>query len=191
MKETKDILKQLRTERGLSQAQLANILHVSASAIGNYESGIRIPKLEIMELFADYFNVDLGYLYGKTSTRNCYRGIADTKYYMNQTNINLSTNIKCLRELSDRNLEEVANGAKIKIERYTEIEKGSRPSIYEISNVAAYYKIPEQWIINSDLNQICKDNRAKLAFYVLSLSDEITTEQLTEFKHYLNYILKR
>lgn len=35
---------QLRKKSGLSQQQLADLVGTSTSAIGNYESGLRIPK---------------------------------------------------------------------------------------------------------------------------------------------------
>jgi len=45
---------------------LATKLNISRSAIGMYENGERVPNLEILELFADYFNVDMNYITGST-----------------------------------------------------------------------------------------------------------------------------
>lgn len=73
MKEMKDVLKDLREEKHLSQTQLADMLKLSASAIGMYESGKRIPRPEILETFADFYNVDMDYLYGRTLIRNQMR----------------------------------------------------------------------------------------------------------------------
>lgn len=56
----KDELKRLREQRGLSQAKLAELLNLSASTIGMYETGEREPKnIETLELIADFFNVNL------------------------------------------------------------------------------------------------------------------------------------
>lgn len=60
----KDILQYLRKREGISQAELALRVGVSPSAIGNYESGTRMPTKEIEEALADYFNVSLGFLRG-------------------------------------------------------------------------------------------------------------------------------
>ena len=62
----KDRLKELRKECGLSQTQLSKALEnkVTASAIGLWELGKRIPSLEAVIMIAKYFNVSLDYLAG-------------------------------------------------------------------------------------------------------------------------------
>lgn len=67
------ILKSLREERGMSQQTLAETLKVKRSTIGNYEQGTRSPDMETLEVIADYFNVDMDFLYGKTAIPNRYR----------------------------------------------------------------------------------------------------------------------
>lgn len=61
------ILKLLRSEKNMSQQELADALGISKSAINMYERGERQPKFEILEQIADYFNVDMDYLLGRTS----------------------------------------------------------------------------------------------------------------------------
>ena len=64
-------LRALRVNFGLSQQKLADKLGgVSKSSINMYERGEREPGLEMMEAFADFFNVDLDYLYGKSDVPN-------------------------------------------------------------------------------------------------------------------------
>ena len=71
-------LKQLRQEVGLSQMEFSKQLKLyikdskggSKSSINMYERGEREPGLEILEAMADYFNVDLDYLLGKSDHRN-------------------------------------------------------------------------------------------------------------------------
>ena len=64
-------LKALRNNFGLSQQKLADIIgNISKSSINMYERGSREPSFETMEAFADFFNVDLDYLYGKSDTPN-------------------------------------------------------------------------------------------------------------------------
>ena len=58
-----DRFKQLRTERRLSQQNLADQLGFSKSSVNMYERGEREPGLESMETIADYFNVSMDYLY--------------------------------------------------------------------------------------------------------------------------------
>ena len=61
-----NMLKQLRKSKGLTQDELAKLLKVSRSAIGMYENGSREPDYETLEVIADYFNVDIDYLLGRT-----------------------------------------------------------------------------------------------------------------------------
>lgn len=69
-------LKFLRTQKGLSQQALAERLGcVSKSSINMYERGDREPGLETIEAIADFFNVDLDYLLGKSETQSRYRDV--------------------------------------------------------------------------------------------------------------------
>lgn len=54
-----DKLKSLRVERGLSQENLADAIHVSRSAIAKYENGNGRPSKETLKEIAQYFNVDI------------------------------------------------------------------------------------------------------------------------------------
>lgn len=64
-------LRTLRNNFGLSQQKLADkVGTVSKSSINMYERGDREPGLETMEAFADFFNVDIDYLYGKSDIPN-------------------------------------------------------------------------------------------------------------------------
>ncbi len=60
-------LKELRTSKNMTQGELSKALNISQSAIAMYESGRREPKIEILEIFADYFNVDMNYITGKSN----------------------------------------------------------------------------------------------------------------------------
>ncbi|MBQ0057323.1 MAG: helix-turn-helix transcriptional regulator [Bacteroidales bacterium] len=64
--EFKDIVKQLRTERGWSQQDVADRLGVNKQTISQYERGIRKPLFDTAEQLADIFHVDLNYLMGFT-----------------------------------------------------------------------------------------------------------------------------
>ena len=63
----KDILKQLRINKGYSQKELATLLGVAASAISMYELGERSPNREILQKYIELFSVDYNYLYGISS----------------------------------------------------------------------------------------------------------------------------
>lgn len=52
----------LRKQAHMSQSQLAEALHVSASTIGMYEQGRRSPNLDILIQMSHVFDVSLDYL---------------------------------------------------------------------------------------------------------------------------------
>ncbi|MBU2702618.1 transcriptional regulator with XRE-family HTH domain [Sporomusaceae bacterium BoRhaA] len=59
-------LKALRTAKNLSHAALGNKLGVSKALIGHWETGFRLPSLEVANALADYFDVSIDYLVGKS-----------------------------------------------------------------------------------------------------------------------------
>lgn len=65
-----DRLKSLRNNRGLSQMDFSKQIGISKSAVNMYERGEREPSFEVLETIADYFNVDLDYLIGKSEIPN-------------------------------------------------------------------------------------------------------------------------
>ena len=57
-----DTLKQIRTEQGLSQQQLADKLFVDRSSVANWESGRRVPNAMLITRIAESLSVDIGML---------------------------------------------------------------------------------------------------------------------------------
>lgn len=101
-----DVLKQLRMESHLTQKELGNILGISESTVGMYERNKREPDFETLEAIADYFNVDMDYLTGRSDIRR-----AISFYPSNISNINDECGpmkAKVLSELSDMDAEELA-----------------------------------------------------------------------------------
>ena len=67
MGDFQNVFKKLRMSLGYTQAELADILGISRSRIGMYETGAREPDFETLEIIADFFNVDTDYLLGRTN----------------------------------------------------------------------------------------------------------------------------
>jgi len=65
----KNRLKTLRIEKKITQNELAEELNYSRSTISQYEGGFREPSLNFLVDIADFFNVSLDYLLGKTNVR--------------------------------------------------------------------------------------------------------------------------
>ncbi len=61
-----DMLTYLRKREGYSQQELSEKLSVSRSAISMYEAGKREPDYATLEEIADFFNVNMSTLLGKT-----------------------------------------------------------------------------------------------------------------------------
>lgn len=64
----KRILKDLRTEKGLSQDEFAKELGISKGAVSYYETGQRVPDIVVLSAIADYFKVSTDYFLGRTET---------------------------------------------------------------------------------------------------------------------------
>ena len=72
MADFKDRLRELRTAKGISQQELADMLNVHAMTISGYERGIRRPNFEMLDEIADYFDVSVDYLIGNTTVIEHY-----------------------------------------------------------------------------------------------------------------------
>lgn len=59
------VLRELRKKKQLTQAELAKLTGLTVSAISMYENGNREPNFETLEVFADFFNVDMNFLLDK------------------------------------------------------------------------------------------------------------------------------
>lgn len=57
---------ELRKTHSLTQKQLAESISASERGIQNYELGLRKPTLEIAVALADFFDVSLDYLVGRS-----------------------------------------------------------------------------------------------------------------------------
>jgi len=62
-------LRQCRIDKELSQIQVAIYCNITEKAYQNYELMRREPKLEILLRIADFFDVSLDYLVGRTDIK--------------------------------------------------------------------------------------------------------------------------
>ncbi|MFR4285576.1 MAG: helix-turn-helix domain-containing protein [Enterococcus italicus] len=58
-------LMDLRKQKKLTQAEMADILGVARTTYSSYEQGRRTPDVDIQNKIADYFKVSLDYLHGR------------------------------------------------------------------------------------------------------------------------------
>ena len=69
--ETKDVILELRTKKGLSQDELADIIHVTRQAVSRWENGDTIPNTETLKLLSNYFDVSINTLLGSPQQLIC------------------------------------------------------------------------------------------------------------------------
>lgn len=77
-------LKELRTERGISQRALGQAIGVTQQAIGRWELGDREPGIEALCKIADYFNISIDELVGRVSSTTPTGNVADILYPFQQ-----------------------------------------------------------------------------------------------------------
>lgn len=65
-------LKELRRKKNISQKQLAKMLNFSRSTISNYEKNRRLPDVKILCEIAQFFDVTIDYLVGRSNIKNIF-----------------------------------------------------------------------------------------------------------------------
>jgi len=64
--------KELRKELGMTQEELATKFYTTKSSISRYENNENIPEINTLQSFADFFDVSVDYLLGRTDIRYHY-----------------------------------------------------------------------------------------------------------------------
>lgn len=69
--ETKEVLLKLRTEKGLSQEELAEKVYVTRQAVSRWENGDTVPGTETLKLLSRLFDVSINTLLGSPRQLIC------------------------------------------------------------------------------------------------------------------------
>lgn len=69
--ETKDAIRALRVEKGLSQEELAERVFVTRQAVSRWETGETVPNTEALKLLSEQFGVSINALLGTPQRRFC------------------------------------------------------------------------------------------------------------------------
>lgn len=67
-----DILKELRRDKNLTQADMAAYFNIKQSMYSMYESGRRTMKIEMLCMLADILDTSTDYILGRTSVEEPY-----------------------------------------------------------------------------------------------------------------------
>ena len=101
-----DILKNLRESKNTTQKDLADHLGITDRNIRYYETGQRMPPTDILIKIADYFNVSVDYLLGRTDIKDPMNKI--------ESEFNKSFNIEDLSPESQEDLKKYIELLKLK-----------------------------------------------------------------------------
>ena len=117
-------IKILRVEKNMSQEELGNIVHVTQTAVSQWEKGRKSPDKETAIALADFFGVSLDFLLGRTTERtNSYyaSNINDSNFVQgsgtvtigdcNETSKEESELLRIYRELDVRSRAKLMNAA--------------------------------------------------------------------------------
>ncbi len=56
-------IRQLRTDRGITQSELAQMLFVSAQAVSKWETGKSVPNIQMLPVISKVFEVPISELF--------------------------------------------------------------------------------------------------------------------------------
>lgn len=176
-------LKYLRKSNNKTQQDLADILGITRPAYTAYEQGKRNPDYGILEKIADYYNVSVDYLLGRTdkvdmSTDKVYPqpdssigryDINETtsKYYKSNEISSISQRLKELRKEAKLTQAEVATLLNISESAYGYYEQGRNEiSISSIQTLAEKYDVSVAYIMceTNERQPFDKDEAAFQAF---------------------------
>lgn len=85
-------LRELRKSKGLTMKELGKKFSLAESTISGYENGNRKPDLEMINSFADFFEVSSDYLLGRTDKNTV--NIAGEEIYLTEEELKVFEEIK-------------------------------------------------------------------------------------------------
>lgn len=110
-------IKELREEKGLKQDELAKIISISPSAIGMYERNEREPNDDISIKLANFFDVSLDYMLGKSDIKT------SLKVNIDEADIAFASGVKALNETNKMIIKNTLEALLAKQEKDTKEDK--------------------------------------------------------------------
>ncbi len=93
-----NIIAELRKSTGMTQKEFSKILGVSESSIAHYEQGITIPSADMLLKYADYFDVNIDYLFGRCRCKVKYSDLNSVLSH----NMTISDVVNIVSKLSNK-----------------------------------------------------------------------------------------
>ena len=133
-------IKELRTENGLTQQELAKILNVSSMSISFYENEQRKPDSEFIIACLRFFDVSTDYLLGKTYKRRIPREERFGAF---------SKRLKHVRELKGISQRQAAEDLNISPQNLSYYENGRDAGYGLLVRMARYYDATVEYLIGA------------------------------------------
>lgn len=133
-------IKELRTENGLTQQELAKILNVSSMSISFYENEQRKPDSEFIIACSRFFDVSTDYLLGKTYKRRIPREERFGAF---------SKRLKHVRELKVISQRQAAEDLNISPQNLSYYENGRDAGYGLLVRMARYYDVTVEYLIGA------------------------------------------
>ena len=133
-------IKELRTENGLTQQELAKILNVSSMSISFYENEKRKPDSEFIIACSRFFDVSTDYLLGKTYKRRIPREERFGAF---------SKRLKHVRELKGISQRQAAEDLNISPQNLSYYENGRDAGYGLLVRMARYYDVTVEYLIGA------------------------------------------
>lgn len=149
-------LRELRKEKGISLKELGVAIGVAESTMSLYENGKRQPDYETLLKFAEYFNVSVDYLIGKSEFKNNTEfakyyeawGVSDTYF---DAPFDFCGLLKDIREDQGVSVSEMAEVIGVTPQEYSDCEDGINPITHEQAEKLCEY-------LGTNTSQVFFDN---------------------------------
>lgn len=133
-------IKELRTEKGLTQQELAEILNVSSMSISFYENEQRKPDSDFIISVSKYFGVSTDYLLGETYKRRIPREERIGAF---------SKRLKRVRESKGISQRQAAEDLNISPQNLSYYENGRDAGYDLLIRMARYYDVTVEYLIGA------------------------------------------
>lgn len=142
-------LKELRIEKGLKQKEVANSLNLSPQVYCNYETEKRKPTPEMLCTLADYFDVSVDYLIGKSNLYFPDKLSISADSSINSEETKETANIlKDLRAEKHVTQKDVALACGVTPTCICQLENGTRtPTGSTIKSLAQYFDVSADYLL--------------------------------------------
>ena len=145
-------LHDLRKDNNVTEYEIADFLHVAQNTYSQYETGKREIPIEVLSKLADYYNISVDYLLGRTDIKtftgkyfnNAFERFENSKQ---NTSVSYQERIKLLRTTKDLSQTQVSNFLHIEQSVYSDYENGKTPMPAELLiKLAQFYDVDLYYI---------------------------------------------